>query len=166
MNILLRSGLYGRCLTKSALSSPYVPLRASSTFQPDSFFKKQKDLKRPLSPHLLIYKPQMTTVLSITHRITGLGLTAGVYGIAIAALLSKGQFPECIAAIQAAHVSQAIIIPAKLLSSGAFFYHFFNGIRHLLWDLGLGFKMKELYLTGKIVLALTAASTLYATFML
>lgn len=45
-----------------------------------------------MSPHLTIYKPQMTTMLSITHRITGLGLTAGVYAIAITALVSKGEF--------------------------------------------------------------------------
>ena len=87
---MLRSGMYGRCLTQSLLSSQCVPLRAASTLKPDAFFEKQKALNRPLSPHLSIYKPQMTTVLSITHRTTGLALAAGVYGIAIGALLSKG----------------------------------------------------------------------------
>ncbi|XP_003742546.1 uncharacterized protein LOC100904318 [Galendromus occidentalis] len=166
MNAILRGGVYGRCLTRSLLSSQCVPLRASSSIPSEAFFEKQKALKRPLSPHLSIYKPQLTTVLSISHRISGIGLTAVVYGMAIGALASKGQFPECIAAIQAAHVSQAIIIPTKFLTSSAFFFHFYNGIRHLCWDMGLGFTIKELYLTGKIVVVLSAVSAAYATFML
>lgn len=104
--------------------------------------------------------------MSITHRITGLGLAMGVYGFAFGALTMKGQFPECVAAIQAMHISPALIIPTKLAASGTLFYHYLNGIRHLCWDLGFGFKVNEVYTSGKVVCALATVAAFYATFML
>lgn len=168
---MLRVGSLGRYAFAHGSRNPAVcgmTMMKSSTLgsAADGFFEKQKALNRPLSPHLTIYKPQMTSMLSITHRITGMGMACGVYGIAIGALCMKGQFPECVAALQAMHISQALIIPAKLAASGAFFYHYFNGIRHLAWDLGIGFKLSQLYTSGKIMLVISSIAALYATFML
>ncbi|OQR79454.1 succinate dehydrogenase cytochrome b560 subunit [Tropilaelaps mercedesae] len=169
MNPMLRAGLYGRCLafSRAIVLKKAIAIRATSTLGPtEPFFEKQKALSRPLSPHLTVYKWQITMVMSISHRITGLGLAMGVYAMAFSAIAVKGQFPEYIAALQAMHISPMLIIPAKLAASGTLFYHYFNGIRHLCWDLGLGFKIRELYASGAIVCGLTTAATLYTTFLL
>jgi len=102
-------------------------------------------------------------MLSITHRITGFGLAGVVYTIAGGALVTKGSFPECVDALKAMHISAAILIPLKFSLASAFYYHYFNGIRHLAWDLGIGFQLNELYTSGKIVLALAMAAAIFTT---
>ena len=89
---------------------------------------------RPLSPHLQVYKPQMTSLLSILHRLTGVGLGLGMLLLAwwlIAAALG----PE---AFQAAQGIVGSVIGRVILFgfTFAFFYHLANGIRHLVWDAG------------------------------
>src|ERR1700741_74027 len=95
---------------------------------------------RPLSPHLQIYRPQLTSVLSILHRATGIALGVGtlllVYWL-IAVAAGAG-------ARAAYDVAQRLIGSwfGRLLLFGwtlAFFYHLANGVRHLAWDAGYGF---------------------------
>lgn len=108
------------------------------------------DDPRPLSPHLQIYRPQVTSVLSITHRLTGVIL-------AFAALLltywlaSAAYGPESFARAQAVLESWF----GRLVLFGftfSLFYHLCNGIRHLGWDLGWGFDLVKLRLTGVLVI--------------
>jgi len=113
---------------------------------------------RPLSPHLQIYRPQITSVLSILHRITGVSLALGVPLFAwwLAALATG---PDAYALARGFFASPIGL--AMLLGwSFAFFYHLSNGIRHLAWDKGLGFDLKTAALTGWLVvfasLSLTA----------
>ncbi len=115
---------------------------------------------RPLSPHLQIYKPQLTSVLSIVHRMTGVALTAGtlllVYWITAAAA-----GPESYASAQGVIGS----FLGQILLFGwtwALFYHLSNGIRHLVWDAGWGFELDTAYLTGWIVVGAAAVLTLLA----
>jgi len=104
---------------------------------------------RPLSPHLQIYKPQLTSVLSITHRATGVVLTFGALAIAlffIAAASGEEQFNTINGVFDSGF--------GKLLMfawSFCFFYHLCNGVRHLFWDAGQGFEIETVYTTGKIV---------------
>lgn len=114
--------------------------------------------ERPLSPHLQIYQWQLTSMLSILHRITGVGLAAGtvllVYWFAAAA-----SGPQAFADAQAFMGSWL----GRLLLFGwtvAFFFHLANGIRHLAWDAGFGLELPAVYRTGWAVVALTAALTL------
>jgi succinate dehydrogenase / fumarate reductase cytochrome b subunit len=109
--------------------------------------------QRPLSPHLQIYKPQITSMLSITHRLTGLVLTTAVVALVfwVFALASK---PACFYAMLQFYQSWF----GKFLLWGwwtSFFYHFANGIRHLVWDTGFGFELKETYASGWTVAILT-----------
>lgn len=108
------------------------------------------DDPRPLSPHLQIYRPQVTSVLSITHRLTGVVL-------AFAALLltywlaSAAYGPESFARAQAVMESWF----GRLVLFGftfSLFYHLCNGIRHLGWDLGWGFELVKLRITGVVVI--------------
>ena len=113
--------------------------------------------KRPLSPHLQVYKPQLTSVSSILHRITGVALTVGLVMFAwwlVAAAIG----PEAYEVFM--HFAGSTL--GKLLLFGwtlAFYYHLANGIRHLIWDSGLLFKIENAYRAGYVVLLLTALLT-------
>ena len=116
--------------------------------------------ERPLSPHLQIYRPQLTSVLSITHRLSGIALSVGalllVYWLAAAA---TGE--EAFAKAQACFGS----VVGRVLLFGwslALFYHIANGIRHLAWDAGFGFELPTVYRTGWAVVGFTVAATLVA----
>jgi succinate dehydrogenase / fumarate reductase cytochrome b subunit len=114
-------------------------------------------VRRPLSPHLQIYKPQITSGLSILHRITGIALSVGtlllVWWLAAAATSDAAY----------ATVSAVIRSPIGLLAmfgwTAAMWYHFFAGIRHLAWDLGRGYDLPTVHRTGLAVLIATAVCT-------
>jgi len=114
--------------------------------------------KSPLSPHLQIYKPQLTSVLSITHRGTGVLLALALLLLPYW-LLSVAAGPEAYAVL----LSHFSAWYGKLLLLGLLFsvyYHLCNGIRHLVWDLGLGLDLDTTYLTGYIVVFLSILMTL------
>lgn len=104
---------------------------------------------RPLSPHIQIYKPQLTSMLSILHRLTGIDLAVGVfvfvYWITAVAL---GE-PAFIQAQE--HFGSWYGQIALFKWSFCFFYHLCNGIRHLVWDAGLGFELPIAYRSGWFV---------------
>ncbi len=113
---------------------------------------------RPLSPHIQVYRPQMTSMLSFIHRLTGLilalGLVVFVYWLYALATNpgAADQFRTWMLSVPG-----QIVIYLWIL---AFFYHFCNGIRHLLWDVGKGFTIPQVYRSGYLVLALSVALTL------
>jgi succinate dehydrogenase / fumarate reductase cytochrome b subunit len=112
---------------------------------------------RPLSPHLQIYRPQITSTMSILHRITGILLSLGAFVLAWW-LLAVAQGDEAYARAAACLASPF----GKLALFGfslALVYHLLNGIRHLLWDAGWGFRIPQVYKSGYTVVALTVAFT-------
>ena len=117
-----------------------------------------RSAKRPLSPHLQVYRPQLTSILSITHRLSGVALGVGtlllVYWLAAAAA-----GPEAFEGAQS-FVGSFL---GRLLLFGwtiGLFFHLCNGIRHLFWDIGLGFELDEVYRSGWTVVAATAVLSL------
>lgn len=121
----------------------------------ENFWSKNDRLKRPMSPHLTIYKMQMTSVLSITHRFTGLAQSGIMYGYALLAVASSQNHAAVLAQVQALGLGPAIITTAKFAIAWPFVYHLLNGFRHLSWDMGKGFQMTDLYKTGWTVVALS-----------
>jgi succinate dehydrogenase / fumarate reductase cytochrome b subunit len=114
--------------------------------------------ERPLSPHLQIYRPQITSVLSILHRITGVALTLGTL-VLTWWLVSAAYGPEAFANAQAfvgSWFGQLVLWGFTF----ALFYHLGNGIRHLAWDFGLGFELSQLRASGIVMLAFAFAGTL------
>ncbi len=113
--------------------------------------------ERPLSPHLQVYRWQITMTMSILHRVTGVGLTIGALGLAwwLLALAAGGA--------TYAHASALIASPVGLLLLFGFslslVYHLLNGIRHLMWDMGWGFDIPETYRSGWAVALLTVVFT-------
>jgi succinate dehydrogenase / fumarate reductase cytochrome b subunit len=116
--------------------------------------------QRPLSPHLQIYRPQLTSVLSITHRMTGVVLMIGTL-LLVYWLLAAASGPEAYASAQALLGSWFGRI-VLLGFSYALFFHLCNGIRHLFWDAGLGFELKTSYASGGAVIAVSIALTVIA----
>lgn len=116
--------------------------------------------QRPLSPHLQIYRPQLTSVLSITHRVTGVALVAGSL-VLVYWLLAAASGPEAYASARAMLGSWFGRV-VLLGFSYALFFHLCNGIRHLFWDVGLGFELKTTYASGNAVVAVSVALTLAA----
>ena len=106
--------------------------------------------ERPLSPHMWIYKPQLTSMLSILHRGTGVFLTLGA-ALLVVWLWSIAAGPESYASLQAC-LNHWLAQLALLGWSFALFYHLCNGIRHLFWDVGRGFELTTLYKSGWFVL--------------
>jgi succinate dehydrogenase / fumarate reductase cytochrome b subunit len=114
---------------------------------------------RPLSPHLQVYKPQLTSVLSIFHRITGIVLSGGA--LVLALLVYSAAFnPTLFEDIRALLVqySLGVIVTAGWIF--AFFYHFANGIRHLFWDAGKGFSLGAVYKSGVVVVFVSLSATI------
>ena len=104
---------------------------------------------RPLSPHLQIYKPQITSILSIFHRLTGISLSIGSF-IIVAWIVSLSMGIESYSYFMSI-VDNWFVQTIIFGFAFALFYHFSNGIRHLFWDAGLGFELKSVYISGSIV---------------
>lgn len=115
---------------------------------------------RPLSPHLQIYRPQLTATLSILHRATGVFLSLGSLFLAtwLIALATGGDTYDCVDKVLKSWFGQLCLLGW----SYALFYHLCNGVRHLVWDAGKGLDIKAVYTSGYIMVAasvlLTAAA--------
>lgn len=115
---------------------------------------------RPLSPFMIgpYYKPQLTSVLSITHRATGVGLVFG--------LLVLVYWLVAVASGSEAHaralntLNNPVMILLLFLWTWALFYHLCNGVRHLVWDAGYGFDIPTVYKTGKAVIVASLVLTI------
>ncbi|MDA0996616.1 MAG: succinate dehydrogenase, cytochrome b556 subunit [Proteobacteria bacterium] len=115
------------------------------------------DRNRPLSPHLQIYRPQITSILSITHRMTGIALVFGAVML-VYWLMAATYGPAPFATAQAVMGSWI----GKIVLAGVIFslwYHLANGIRHLAWDIGLGFELDQVRNSGLAVVAISVALT-------
>lgn len=114
---------------------------------------------RPLSPHLSIYKPQITSVLSILHRISGVLnffiTLVLIWFVIIFANNLEGSY-SIIKFLKGSTISMLILF----VWSYAMCFHLMTGIRHLLWDAGFGFKIIHVYISGW--LAVLSATVLWA----
>lgn len=114
-------------------------------------------IERPLSPHLQIYRWQLTMTLSILHRATGIALAVGT-AFLVSWLWSAAYSPKCFADLNAFFTG----ILGRIMLIGwsfAFYFHLCNGIRHLGWDIGRGFEIQAAYRSGYIVLIGTIVLT-------
>ena len=130
-----------------------MPSDAPQTHTPGS-------ANRPLSPHLQVYRYQLTSVLSITHRLTGVVLAAGTLVLVwwlIAAATGPEQF-EAAQALLGSWIGRLLLFGWTL----ALFYHLLNGIRHLFWDMGYGFELRTTYASGWSVVAGTIVLSVLA----
>ncbi len=115
---------------------------------------------RPLSPHLQVYRPQLTSVMSILHRMTGVALAVG--SLMVVWWLVSAAYGE--EAYNVARLFAASNIGTLMIFgwSVALFYHLCNGVRHLFWDSGRLFNIRQAYAAGYLVLLMTAVLTVGA----
>ena len=109
-----------------------------------------KTASRPLSPHLQIYKPMLTMMMSIAHRITGVALYLGTLLVAwwlIAASTDAAYF---------GYVNDLLASPLGRLVlfgfSWALFHHMLGGLRHFIWDIGCGFELNTVEWMARLTL--------------
>ena len=122
-----------------------------------------KLVKRPLSPHLQVYKPQLTSVLSITHRGTGVFLSLGALVLTywlVSLAVSEELFNSF-------HLHTTFWYGKLFLIGFVFslYYHLANGIRHLFWDIGLGLEISTTYKSGYFTIIISVVLTLATLFI-
>jgi succinate dehydrogenase / fumarate reductase, cytochrome b subunit len=122
---------------------------------------------RPLSPNIQNYRPQLTSVLSIGNRITGVLLSVCAV-VLVVWLIAAATGSQAYAAVQgaiASWIGQIVLFGATF----AFFLHLCGGIRHLVWDTVSGFELRSIYASGWTVMAasvmLTVAAWVASSFM-
>jgi len=114
--------------------------------------------ERPLSPFVSIYRWPVTMAASITHRITGIGMALGLVLVAwllIAVATGPGAYDS--------FTSAASSILGRLVLFGfawAVVFHFLNGIRHLVWDMGRGFKVPTALATSFVIYVLSVVGAI------
>jgi succinate dehydrogenase (ubiquinone) cytochrome b560 subunit len=121
---------------------------------------------RPVSPHLTIYRPQITWIPSALNRVTGAVLSGGFYVFGAAYLVSPlfGWHLDSATLVAAfGGLPVALKLAAKFAVALPFTFHSFNGLRHLSWDLGKIFSNKAVIQTGWIMIGVSTASALYLT---
>jgi len=120
--------------------------------------------KRPLSPHLQLYRFPLTALISITHRATGIVLSAGALFFVVL-LVAAAAGAHSYNAVHA-HLSTWYGTVFLIGFTFALFFHMCNGIRHLFWDIGWGFELPTAALTSRLVIVgaivLTAITWLIA----
>lgn len=115
-------------------------------------------IRRPLSPHLQVYDMlQMTSAISISHRITGVIWTLGAV-VMVWWLVAAASGPRAFDAVQWFLGSFLGALLLMGLTAAAWF-HTLSGIRHLVWDSGRGYEIPTVYRTGRAVLIGTAVLT-------
>jgi succinate dehydrogenase / fumarate reductase, cytochrome b subunit len=113
--------------------------------------------ERPLSPHLQVYRWQLTSVMSILHRFSGVALSLGAI-LLVWWLGAAADGPEPYAGVQR-FLGSWLGLLLLFGWSVALFYHLCNGIRHLWWDTGRGLELGSVYVGGWTVLGATAVLT-------
>ena len=113
---------------------------------------------RPLSPHLQVYRPQLTSVLSIMHRLTGIALAFGmlVFVYWLVAVAGGAESYETARTLIGSWFGRLLLFGWSL----CLFYHLCNGIRHLFWDVGMGLELADVYRSGWAVVAATLVLTM------
>ena len=116
-------------------------------------------MERPISPFMFPtwYRFQITSALSILHRLAGIALAVGSIQLAwwLVAVAAGGELFATIHAFMASPIGTLLLVGWSV----AFFYHLTNGIRHLVWDAGYGFELRHAYGSGYAVLAATVLLT-------
>lgn len=167
--------------SKTTIKPPTIPVMFSlhrplvsslilqSRLQKQQFLLKRPlnffSTKRPMSPHITIYQPQLTWLMSIGHRITGAGLATLVYAWAITASIAPKDLTQNAVHFIDSSVPEAVFVAGKAVLAAPFSYHLFNGLRHLVWDAGRALTLRGVYATGWAVNVATIGSTIALTLL-
>lgn len=118
---------------------------------------------KPTSPHIQIYRWNISSITSIMHRLTGVALFFSILLLAWAIvyytykvdMIEASESCECLMN----NIIQFVLVGAVTALTFSIYYHLCNGIRHLFWDIGKGFDLKKARLNGYIVITLSLLLT-------
>lgn len=130
-----------------------------------AFWKKNVDLKRPVSPHLQVYAPQLTSMLSITNRMTGVATTVGIIAFANLMLFSSSPFAVHLQNLKCLGLPPWVHMGTKFIIAWCFSYHTLAGLRHLIWDTKSMLKLDQIYTTGYIMAASSVIMAIILTLL-
>lgn len=157
-------GSFSKLTTRTVAFAPKEsPIKTTSAKPSDAYeILAAQRLKRPTSPHLTIYRPQLTWYLSALNRITGSILSGAFYVFPVIYLAS----PLLGWHLDSQHLADLFggLGPVtkyliKFTIAMPFAFHSYNGIRHLVWDSGREFANKSVIRTGWLVVGLTVVSS-------
>ncbi|KAI5886141.1 cytochrome b560 subunit of succinate dehydrogenase [Schizophyllum commune H4-8] len=149
----------GRAAARNVASKRFVQIQSMKPSATEGILNEQR-LRRPNSPHMTIYQPQLTWYSSIANRITGVGLSVLLYGFSLGYLFLPGTFDSAHVVDFVAGLPDAVKYAGKTILALPFAYHGWNGVRHLGWDMGKFLTLKNSYRAGYAVLAATGVSTI------
>uniref|UniRef100_A0A8D8AYK1 Succinate dehydrogenase cytochrome b560 subunit, mitochondrial n=1 Tax=Culex pipiens TaxID=7175 RepID=A0A8D8AYK1_CULPI len=168
--LILRSACRRALLQSQNAASPMLASRTVvlKTVQADNRPGESHDdrnarLQRPQSPHLTIYSFQLTAVLSITHRMTGMALAGYATALGLGALAMPHDATHYLTMLEG--LSAPTLMALKFTMAYPFSYHTVNGVRHLFWDLGKFLSIKEVYTTGYTMLLVSGVLAAGLTFL-
>lgn len=115
-------------------------------------------VRRPLSPHLQVYSPQITSVLSIMNRVTGIATSVGTL-LLVWWLAAAASGPVAFGHVQS-FIGSWLGLFVLFGWTASLFYHFFGGLRHLAWDAGYGFSLEATHKSGYAAIIATVVSTI------
>lgn len=154
--LLIASRLAARNAT---MASVVGSTRLASTKSQVEIANEAKRL-RPTSPHMSIYQPQLTWVMSGLHRASGVGL-ASIFYVSMLTYLGVPSLDSAAVVSTVAELPAAVKLAGKFTLALPFTYHAFNGIRHLIWDTASALTLKGVYTTGWIVTGASIVSAGY-----
>ncbi|KAK9316767.1 hypothetical protein V1522DRAFT_402453 [Lipomyces starkeyi] len=163
LSVVARSSRLSGCqLIPLVIARRSVSTQSITPAEANEILEKQRG-SRPTSPHLTIYKPQITWYLSSLHRITGVALASGVYALGLGYLFAPVfGYSLTSTAIASAFGAFPVVLKfgIKMLASVPFTFHSFNGVRHLIWDTATELTNKAVVRTGFTVLGLSAVTSI------
>jgi succinate dehydrogenase / fumarate reductase, cytochrome b subunit len=131
---------------------------AARCFRMERLGNLMRPIARPLSPHLQVYRWQISSVLSILHRTSGaaLGISTLLFAWWLIAVASGPGAYATVHEFLSSSGGTVLLIAV----TWALFYHLCNGVRHLAWDAGFGFELRAMVYTGCVVVAGSIALTI------
>ncbi|CAH1402009.1 unnamed protein product [Nezara viridula] len=139
-----------------------VNMKIKKAEPPEEYTYEERNMiaGRPIAPYLTVYAPQLTSMMSISHRFAGMILSGYAFLLATTSFYIS-DMAEFACKIGSYGIPSFIFFFFKLIFGFPAVYHLCNGVRHLVWDLGKALTLKEVYLGGYITLAVAGLLTLF-----
>uniref|UniRef100_A0A0A1WPS4 Succinate dehydrogenase cytochrome b560 subunit, mitochondrial n=1 Tax=Zeugodacus cucurbitae TaxID=28588 RepID=A0A0A1WPS4_ZEUCU len=150
--------LYVRTLR--TVPSQQMKIKTIPPKQKENYETKNRRLGRFISPSLSIYKPQLTSVMSISNRACSILLTLYTWGLGIGALISSHDNAHFVTMLDGLQLGSTSLFILKFLIAFPFSYHLCGGIRVLIWETGSFLSLKGIYGTGYVALVTTILTTI------
>jgi succinate dehydrogenase (ubiquinone) cytochrome b560 subunit len=119
------------------------------------YLQRQKAMNRPIAPHLTVYKPMLTWMVSGLHRISGTVMGVAIALMSVSLMAAPFDFPAVIEFIRNLGLPEVVKAAVRFIIAWPIVFHMLNGVRFLGFDLAKGIEIRQVYKTGWTVVALS-----------